>query len=57
MDTLVWPLTFDGMYSIRSAYRLFREINRQALPSSSIVEVGKGLWNGIWKLRVPPKVR
>lgn len=56
MDTLVWPLTFDGMYLIRSAYWLFREINRQALPSSSIVEVGKGLWNGIWKLRVPPKV-
>lgn len=50
MDTLVWPLKSDGMYSIRSAYRLFGEISRQALPSSSSVKGAKGLWNGIWKL-------
>ena len=56
-DTLVWPLTPDGMYSVRSAYWLYSELSRQALPSSSTGEGDKGLWNGIWKLRVPPKVR
>ena len=56
-DTLVWPLAPDGMYSVQSAYRLYSEISRQALPSSSTGEGDKKLWNGIWKLRVPPKVR
>ena len=57
MDTLVWPLTPDGMYSVRSAYWLYGEISRQALQSSSTGEGDKGLWNSIWKLLVPPKVR
>ena len=57
MDTLVWPLTPDGMYSVRSAYWLHGEISRQALQSSSTGEGEKGLWNSIWKLLVPPKVR
>ena len=39
-----------------SAYRLFVELSRQHLPSPSSLELGKGLWNGIWKLRVPQKV-
>ena len=50
MDTLVWPLTPNGMYLVRSAYQLYDEISRQALPSSSSGEGDKGLWNGIWKL-------
>ena len=57
LDTLVWPFSPDGVYSVRSAYRLFVEISRQNLPSPSSVEEGQGLWNGIWKLRVPQKVR
>nr|POE63780.1 hypothetical protein CFP56_26606 [Quercus suber] len=55
VDTLVSPLMSDGTYSVQSAYRLYAEFSQQALPSSSNAEGGKGLWNGIWKLRVPPK--
>lgn len=57
LDTLVWPLSSNGVYSVWSAYRLFVELNRQHLPSSSSLELGKGLWKGIWRLRAPQKVR
>lgn len=50
LDTLVWPSSLDGVYSIWSAYKLFVAIIRQKLPSPSSMEVGKGLWHGIWKL-------
>lgn len=34
-DILIWPLTTDGEYSVRSAYRMLVEADGQALPSSS----------------------
>lgn len=56
-DALIWPHTSVGVYSVRSAYHLLAVTQDQAQPSSSDVEAGKGLWNGLWKLRVPNKVR
>ena len=56
-DALIWPYTADGVYSVRSASRLLAATQHQDQPSSSDVEAGKGLWNGIWKLKVPNKVR
>ena len=37
---LVWPLTFDGMYSVRSVYRLYVEIGR--IGSAELFECGGG---------------
>ena len=56
-DALIWPLSSDGVYSVQSAYHLLVKVQHQDQPSSSNVEEGKGLWNGIWKLQVPQKVR
>ena len=56
-DALIWPRTADGVYSVWSAYCLLAATHHQDQPSSSNVEAGKGLWNGIWKLKVPNKVR
>ena len=57
VDALIWPHTSDGVYSVRSAYHLLATTQHQDQPSSSNVEAGKGLWNGICKLKVPNKVR
>nr|POE80999.1 putative ribonuclease h protein [Quercus suber] len=57
LDTLVWPFSFDGVYSVRSAYRLLVELNRKHLPNPSAIELGKGLWKGIWRLGVPQKIK
>ena len=56
-DALIWPHTSDGVYSVQNTYRLFAATQHQDQPSSLDLEVGKGLWNGIWKLKVPNKVR
>ena len=56
-DMLIWPLTTDGNYSIKSAYQLLSSESRAALPSSSEAEGCKHFWNRIWKLQVPNKVK
>ena len=56
-DLLIWPLTNDGNYSVKSAYQLLSSEIRATLPSSSETENCKHFWNGIWKLQVPNKVK
>ena len=56
-DALIWPHTFDGEYSVQSAYRLLVTTQQQDQPGVSNTEVGKDLWNSIWKMEVPNKVR
>ena len=51
-DTLIWKAEKNGRYSVRSAYRLC---------VSELVDLSHlhkpGYWNGIWKLKTPPKVK
>ena len=56
-NALIWPLSSNGEYIVRSAYRLLVGLQLQGQASSSNVEASKSLWNNIWKLRVPNKVR
>ena len=56
-DALIWPMLSDGEYTVKSAYQLLSMFQRQKQASSSDMEVGKSLWNGIWKLWVLNKVR
>ena len=54
LDTLIWPHTSNGRYSVRSAYRLLMEKANRDQPSHSNMEEESTLWKNIWSLRVIP---
>ena len=54
---LVWPLTPDGEYSIRTAYRLQENGVAQENPSSSSTDAAATVWKGVWKIHAPSKIR
>lgn len=51
-DRLIWKAERNGRYSVRSAYRLCVT----ELVDSSHLQRPR-FWSGIWKLKVPPKVK
>jgi hypothetical protein len=51
-DRLIWKVEKNGYYSVKSAYRLCVDV----LTDSSHLR-REGYWQGIWRLKVPPKVR
>jgi hypothetical protein len=51
-DKRIWHKEKDGMYSVKSAYRLCV----QDLLDTSHLKMN-GNWNLIWKLKAPPRVR
>uniref|UniRef100_A0A2N9HKV4 CCHC-type domain-containing protein n=1 Tax=Fagus sylvatica TaxID=28930 RepID=A0A2N9HKV4_FAGSY len=56
-DALVWPASSDGLFSVRSAYRLLLNQEVSLTPSSSSNDFMRRLWKSIWSLPVTPKVR
>ena len=56
-DTLIWPKSKDGKYSMKLGYQLLcaRESNGSA--SGSTNEVNRKMWLGLWRLKVPNKVK
>ncbi|KAL3839206.1 hypothetical protein ACJIZ3_023797 [Penstemon smallii] len=58
-DRILWHFERSGLFSVKSAYRLIRDISRMDLeartggPSTRMARD----WNWIWKLAAPPKVR
>ena len=55
--TLIWPKTKDGQYSVKLGYQLLcaKELNGSASRSSN--EVNQRMWSGLWRLKVPNKVK
>nr|POF23153.1 putative ribonuclease h protein [Quercus suber] len=56
-DLLTWPWTADGGYSVKSAYQILANEALSSQAGSSNPEASKILWSGIWKLKVPNKVK
>ena len=55
-DSLFWPLENDGRYSCKTGYRLLKE--DEVGPQVAVQQDHeKGLWNKIWALECPNKVR
>lgn len=52
VDNMVWKAERNGIYSVRNAYRLCVE---ELVDTSHLRR--PGYWSGIWRLKVPPKVR
>jgi hypothetical protein len=55
-DEWAWTQEKNGVFSVRSAYRLISSYQQAIQPSGS-GEVHNACWKRLWKLPVPPKVR
>ena len=51
-DRLIWKAEHNGVYSVKSVYRLYVE---DLVDTTHLHR--PGFWTGIWKLKVPPKVK
>ena len=56
-DIIIWPKSRDGSYTVKTGYQILCEEQSRDHASSSFPDVTKGLWKGIWKLRVPGKIK
>ena len=57
-DLIYWSLEKkNGIYSVKSGYKMLCEEVRREEASGSIRSGGSGLWKGIWKLKVSGKLK
>ena len=56
-NVLLWPFNPDGVYTVKFGYRFLYDKQCKKQPSPSEVEVLKPLWNKIWGLHVPNKIK
>ena len=56
-DLLVWPLTSNGSFSVRSAYRFLASADFSSQPSSSSGIEQQNFWKNIWKIRAPNRIQ
>jgi hypothetical protein len=54
LDQVEWQGTKHGLFSMKSAYYLEMQFNRQTKGESSRTGQEDGLWKAIWSLNVPP---
>lgn len=56
-EIFIWPKSRDGSYTVKIGYQILCEEQSHGHASSSFPDMTKGLWKGIWKLRVPGKIK
>lgn len=57
VDDVFWPRNRDWVYFIKSGYKLLLEDEGKDMPCVSNPDMMKGVWKGIWKLKVPQRIR
>ena len=56
-DTLTWPYNQNGDYALKSGYKVLQDEYQTLQPGSSTSDISKPLWQDIWNLNVPSKVK
>nr|POF06061.1 putative ribonuclease h protein [Quercus suber] len=56
-DILCWPSNMDGKYSVKSRYRLLVNEELNSPVDSSFLPQSKNTWRGLWKLRIPNRIK
>ena len=56
-DKLIWKENRKGIFSVKLAYRVALRMRQAEQVEHSSARQDKKLWNRIWQLQVPPKVR
>ena len=56
-DVLFWPRNSNGLYSVKSGYKLLLECEMNDGPSSFDLSLTKKVWKGIWNLKIPNRVK
>ena len=58
-NSLFWLFNKDGIYSVKSGYRvackIMREVSMQA--ESSMVEASELVWGKLWQMHIPNKIK
>ena len=52
----MWHYVNDGKYSVRSAYRMIRELKARMVSSSSAATI-TFLWKKLWGMDIPPEIK
>ncbi|KAK9993090.1 hypothetical protein SO802_022793 [Lithocarpus litseifolius] len=56
-DKLHWIETKSRTFSVKSAYHVGLRLSNSVMGEHSLANQDKGLWNKVWSLNTPPKVR
>jgi hypothetical protein len=56
-DRLIWKGTENGVFTVRSAYHLGKELQDQEGGQCSQGQKGQEVWKSIWSLEVPNSVK
>ncbi|XP_030923094.1 uncharacterized protein LOC115949977 [Quercus lobata] len=56
-DTLVWPFTPNGQYTVNSGYRFLFEENSTSQPTQQSSLHTSGCWKKLWKMNIPNKIK
>ena len=58
-DALVWTLTKNGKYIVKSGYHVAKQMRKEENHSGecSVQRANNPVWSKIWKAKVPNKVK
>jgi ribonuclease HI len=56
-DSLFWPGSKNGQYSVKSGYRFLVEEELKTMPSCSNTVHMNSIWKSVWELQVPRKIQ